>query len=137
RIDPTRGTLTDSVQNMELTSSQGPADEPIMRVRIASDENLDGQYYLIQRQVVRTVERMDGVSRIELEGVEPHELAVALDLAAARGHGIALADVGAAVRQTQRGRSLGTLRRDTHDTGVRSPGAPAEAEHFAALPLER
>ncbi|HLT37554.1 MAG TPA: efflux RND transporter permease subunit [Enhygromyxa sp.] len=137
RIDRTRGTLPDSVQNIELTSSQGPADEPIMRVRIASDENLDGQYYLIQRQVVRTVERIDGVSRIELEGVEPHELEVALDLDAARGHGIALADVGAAVRQTQRGRSLGTLRRDTHDTGVRSPGAPAEAEHFAALPLER
>lgn len=137
RIDRARGTLPDSVQNIELTSSQGPADEPVMRVRIASDEDLDDQYYLIQRQVVRAVERIDGVARVELEGVEPHELEVALDLDAARSHGIALADVGAAVRQTQRGRSLGTLRRQTQDVGVRSPGAPAEAEHFAALPIKR
>src|SRR5690606_15823538 len=137
RLDRTRGTLPSSVQNIELTSSQGPADEPIMRVRIASDKNLDGEYYLIQRQVVRAIERIDGVASVELEGVEPHELEVALDLDAARSHGIALGDVGNAVRQSQRGRSLGTLRRDTRDTGVRSPGAPAEAEHFAALPIER
>lgn len=137
RLDRTRGTLPDSVQNIELNSSQGPADEPIMRVRIASDKNLDGEYYLIQRQVVRAIERIDGVSRVELEGVEPHELEVALDLDAARSHGIALAEVGDAVRQSQRGRSLGTLRREIRDTGVRSPGAPADAEYFAALPLER
>jgi HAE1 family hydrophobic/amphiphilic exporter-1 len=69
--------------------------------------------------------------------VEPHEIEVALDLEAARGQGIALGDVGTAVRQTQRGRSLGTLRRSSRDTGLRSPGAPAEAGHFAALPVER
>jgi hydrophobic/amphiphilic exporter-1 (mainly G- bacteria), HAE1 family len=137
RIDRTRGELPTSVQNIELTSSSGAADEPVMRVRIASDKNLDGEYYLIQRQVVRAIERIDGVARVELEGVEPHELEVALDLDAARSHGIALAEVGDVVRQTQRGRSLGTLRRQTRDTGVRSPGAPAEAEHFAALPLQR
>ncbi|MFO7565577.1 MAG: efflux RND transporter permease subunit, partial [Enhygromyxa sp.] len=74
RLDRTRGTLPSSVQNIELTSSQGTADEPIMRVRIASDKNLDGEYYLIQRQVVRAIERIDGVSSVELEGVEPHEL---------------------------------------------------------------
>jgi len=137
RIDRTRALLPSSVQNIELVSTQGTADEPIMRVRIASDKNLDGEYYLIQRQVVRAIERIDGVASVELEGVEPHELEVALDLDAARSHGIALGDVGNAVRQSQRGRSLGTLRRDTRDTGVRSPGAPAEAEHFAALPIER
>jgi HAE1 family hydrophobic/amphiphilic exporter-1 len=137
RIDRARSTLPDSVQSIELTSSQGPADEPIMRVRIASDKDLDGEYYLIERRVVRAIERIDGVSSVELEGVEPHELEVALDLDAARSHGIALGDVGGAVRQTQRGRSLGTLRRSSRDAGLRSPGAPAEAGHFAALPVER
>jgi HAE1 family hydrophobic/amphiphilic exporter-1 len=137
RLDRTRPLLPESVQTIELTSSQGPADEPIMRVRIASDKALDGDYYLIQRRVVRAIERIDGVSSVELEGVEPHEIEVALDLDAARGQGIALGDVNAVVRQTQRGRSLGTLRRSSRDTGLRSPGAPAEASHFAALPVER
>ncbi|WP_146658331.1 efflux RND transporter permease subunit [Enhygromyxa salina] len=137
RIDRARASLPDTIQTIELSSSQGSADEPIMRVRIASDKELDGEYYLIERRVVRAIERIEGVASIELEGVEPHELEVALDLDAARSQGIALGDVGDAVRQTQRGRSLGSLRRSSHDTGLRSPGAPAEAEHFAALPIER
>src|SRR5690606_9631441 len=62
RIDRTRALLPSSVQNIELVSTQGTADEPIMRVRIASDKNLDGEYYLIQRQVVRAIERIDGVA---------------------------------------------------------------------------
>jgi HAE1 family hydrophobic/amphiphilic exporter-1 len=137
RIDRARASLPDTIQTIELSSSQGPADEPIMRVRIASDKPLDGEYYLIERRVVRAIERIEGVSSIELEGVEPHELEIALDLDAARSQGIALGDVGDAVRQTQRGRSLGSLRRSSHDTGLRSPGAPAQASHFAALPVER
>ena len=137
RLDRVRPALPDSVQNIDLVSSQGPADEPVMRVRIASDEHLDGEYYLIESRIVRAIERIDGVSRVELEGVEPHELEVALDLDAARAQGIALGDVGTAVRQAQRGRSLGTLRRPTRDTGIRSPSAPADPEYFGALPVQR
>ncbi|MFV8749953.1 efflux RND transporter permease subunit [Nannocystaceae bacterium ST9] len=137
RLDRARANLPADVQSIELVSSQGSADEPIMRVRIAGDDELDSQYYLIQQRVIRAIERIDGVARVEMEGLEPPELEVALDLDAARSHGIALADVNTAVRSAQRGRSLGTLRRTDTDTGVRSPGPPAEPEHFAALPVER
>ena len=136
RLDRARGSLPADVQNIELVS-QGAADEPIMRVRIAGDDQLDDQYYLIQQRVIRAIERIDGVARVEMEGIEPPELEVALDLDAARSSGIALGDVNSAVRSAQRGRSLGTLRRADVDTGVRSPGPPAEPEHFAALPVER
>jgi HAE1 family hydrophobic/amphiphilic exporter-1 len=137
RLDRARPTLPSDVQNIELVSSQGSADEPIMRVRIAGDDTLDDQYYLIQQRVIRPIERIDGVARVEMEGLEPPELEVALDLDAARSNGIALGDVNAAVRTAQRGRSLGTLRRSDLDTGVRSPGPPAEPEAFAVLPVER
>jgi HAE1 family hydrophobic/amphiphilic exporter-1 len=137
RLDRARGELPADVQNIELVSSQGSADEPIMRVRIAGDDELDSQYYLIQQRVIRAIERIDGVARVEMEGLEPPELEVALDLDAARSQGIALADVDTAVRSAQRGRSLGTLRRDDLDTGVRSPGPPAQPDYFATLPVER
>lgn len=137
RLDRARSSLPADVQNIELVSSQGSADEPIMRVRIAGDEQLDDQYYLIQQRVIRAIERIDGVARVEMEGLEPPELEVALDLDAARSHGIALSEVNTAVRSAQRGRSLGTLRRSDLDTGVRSPGPSAEPESFATLPVER
>lgn len=137
RLDRARPDLPSDVQNIEIVSSQGSADEPIMRVRIAGDDTLDDQYYLIQQRVIRPIERIDGVARVEMEGLEPPELEVALDLDAARSNGIALGDVDAAVRTAQRGRSLGTLRRSDLDTGVRSPGPPAEPSAFATLPVER
>ncbi len=137
RIDRTRGQLPDLVQNISLTSSNGSADEPVMRVRIASDKSLSSEYELIQRRVVRAIERIEGVARVEVDGVEPQELEIAVDLDAARRYGVDLGELGATVRQNQRGRSLGTLRRSSHDTGVRSPSAPPRVEHFANLPLRR
>ena len=137
RIDRVRAELPDDVENIELVSSQGAADEPVMRVRIASDKRLDDEYYLIDSRVVRAIERIEGVARVELEGVEPHELEIGVDLDAARGHGIELQTIGDAVRQSRLGRSLGTLRRSDRDAGVRSPGTPAEPERYGAIPLLR
>lgn len=137
RIDRTRADLPDLVENIDLTSHAGATDEPVMRVRIASDEPLASEYELIQRSVVRAIERIDGVARVELDGVEPRELEVAVDLDAARGQGVDVGEISDAVRQSQRGRSLGTLRRTSRDTGIRSPGAAARSEDFSALPVER
>ncbi|EDM78501.1 acriflavin resistance protein [Plesiocystis pacifica SIR-1] len=137
RVDRTRPDLPDTIQNIDLSSSSGAADEPVMQLRIASNEPLDGAYELIDRRVVRAIERIEGVARVELDGVEPRELEVAVDLDAARGYGVDLDQVGGVVRQSQRGRSLGTLRRSSRDAGVRSPGAPPKAEYFADLPVAR
>nr|WP_172302947.1 efflux RND transporter permease subunit [Pseudenhygromyxa sp. WMMC2535] len=137
RIDRARGDLPEIVQNIDMSSSSGAADEPIMQVRIASDEDLDGSYDLLQRRVMRPIERIEGVARVELDGVEANELEIALDLDAAKGYGVDLAELSNVIRQAQRGRSLGTLNRSARDVGVRSPSAPPQAEHFASLPVSR
>ena len=137
RLDRVRPVLPDFVQRLEVSSSAGPADQPVMRIQVASDKDLAQEYYLIEERIVRNIERVPGVSRVELSGVEPHELEVAVDLEAADRGGIPVSRVGDAVRSAHRARSLGLLRGNRDNSGVRSPAVPARPDRFSELPLER
>jgi HAE1 family hydrophobic/amphiphilic exporter-1 len=87
--------------------------------------------------IVRPIERIPGVSRVELEGATPRELEVALDLEAVQRAGADLGQISAVLRGARQGRSLGVLRQDDVNPGVRSPAVPADPEAFAALPIPR
>ena len=137
RLDRLKPDLPDLVQRISVSSSRGSADEPIATIRIASERDLGEDYYLLEDAVVRPLERIDGVSRVELAGVEPHELDVAVDLQAAREGGVSLAGIGESVRAARQGRSLGLTRGPGRDAGLRAPALEADPEHYAALPLPR
>lgn len=136
RIDRIRGQLPDSITRVRM-DSWGRSDDAVVKLRLASESDLTRSYELIERYVVRPIERIPGVSRVDLEGVEPRELEVALDLEALRRAGVAAEAVGAAVRQARQGRSLGVLRQEDTSPGVRAPAVEADPEAFAALPVGR
>ena len=94
RMDRIRPELPETLTRIEIDSS-GDADEPIMELRVASERELSSQYELIQQHIVRPLDRIPGVSRIEFNGVGQNEFEVALDLESASRAGIALEDVGA------------------------------------------
>ncbi|WP_272088374.1 efflux RND transporter permease subunit [Nannocystis bainbridge] len=136
RFDRIRGTLPDAITRVTL-DSWGRSDDAVVKLRLASDSDLTRSYDLIERYVVRPIERIPGVSRVELEGVEPRELEVALDLEALRRAGVSAQAVSTAVREARQGRSLGVLREDATQPGVRAPPIDADPQAFAALPVAR
>ncbi|PCC66951.1 Multidrug efflux pump subunit AcrB [Nannocystis exedens] len=136
RFDRIRGTLPDAITRVTL-DSWGRSDDAVVKLRLASDSDLTRSYDLIERHVVRPIERIPGVSRVELEGVEPRELEVALDLEALRRAGVSAQAVSTAVREARQGRSLGVLREDATQPGVRAPPVDADPQAFAALPVAR
>ena len=137
RIDRAQPDLPDFVERVSISSSRGMADEAITTVRISSNRPLAQEYYLIEKSIVRPLERIEGVSRVELSGVEPHELEVAVNLQAAREGGVELSGISQAVRGARSGRSMGALRGGTRDAGVRAPAVDAQPESYEALPLRR
>ena len=136
RIDRVRGELPAFVQNIEI-SSYSNADDPVMEVRISSGTDLSGDYYLIEERIVRTLERIDGVASVELDGVAPQELEIAVDLGGVARAGVSLAEIGSTVRDARQGRSMGLVRQPVQEAGVRAPSEIASAERFAALPVRR
>lgn len=55
------------------------ADQPVLQLRISSDRDLSDSYDLLERLLKRPIERLEGVSRVELHGVDPHEIRILLD----------------------------------------------------------
>lgn len=136
RIDRMEDDLPDFVNGVEISSSAGAVDDPIMVVRIASDEDLRAAYYLIRERISAPLERVDGVARVELNGVEPHELEIGVDPLAVQQNGVELQSIAGVVRSAQRGKSMGIVR-GPQDISIRSdPTLPTE-EGYGALEVPR
>jgi hydrophobic/amphiphilic exporter-1 (mainly G- bacteria), HAE1 family len=137
RIERVRPVLPEFVQRVELGTQGDDADDPVMEVLVASGTDLSQDYYLVEEKIVRTLERVPGVARVQLQGVMPHELEIAVDVEDVDRAGVSLEDLSAAVRQARQGRSLGVLRPGDTDAGIRAPARPADPRAFAELPLRR
>jgi len=89
KVDGIRHLLPDDIRRvLVFTGSLG--DQPVLQLRISSDRDLSDSYDLLDRLLKRRLERIDGVSRVDLHGVDPREIRILLnaDLIAAYGIGV-------------------------------------------------
>lgn len=87
RIDAVRDNLPDDVERIQVfTGSLG--DQPILVLRISSDRDLSDAYQMLDHTVKRRLERLEGVSRVELQGVDPREIRILLDVDRVAAHGV-------------------------------------------------
>jgi len=78
KIDSIRSQLPAAADRV-LMFSFSASDEPVTVIRIASDQDLTDQYETLEKYLKRPIERLDGVARVELQGVQPRELRVLVD----------------------------------------------------------
>jgi hydrophobic/amphiphilic exporter-1 (mainly G- bacteria), HAE1 family len=78
KIDSIRSQLPAAADRV-LMFAFSASDEPVIVIRIASDQDLTDQYDTLEKYLKRPIERLDGVARVELEGVQPRELRVLVD----------------------------------------------------------
>ena len=87
KVDSIRHELPDDVERIVMfTGSFG--DQPILNLRISSERDLSDSYDLLDRLLKRRIERVDGVSRVELYGVDPREIRILLNADRIAAHGI-------------------------------------------------
>jgi HAE1 family hydrophobic/amphiphilic exporter-1 len=106
------------------------SDMPILQVRISSDRDLSGAYELLNRKVKRRLERIEGISKVDLYGVAPREVRIDLRADRVTAHRVDLAALATRLRES--GASI-TAGRVT-DAGRRYTVRPAtELTTLAAL----
>ncbi|HET6564432.1 MAG TPA: efflux RND transporter permease subunit, partial [Xanthomonadales bacterium] len=90
-------------------------DQPVLTLRISSERDLSNSYDMLMRRLVRPLERIPGVARVDFQGIEPRE--VRIDLVADRviSHSIDLADLERRLRAVNFSDSAGLIR----DSGMR------------------
>ncbi|WP_363796857.1 efflux RND transporter permease subunit [Lysobacter firmicutimachus] len=89
RIDAIRSDLPDDLQRYFVLKFS-TTDQPFLRVRLASDHDLSGSYELIDREFKRRIERLPGVAKVEISGVSPNEVEIAIAPDRLTAHNISL-----------------------------------------------
>ncbi|MBY6188433.1 efflux RND transporter permease subunit [Marinobacter hydrocarbonoclasticus] len=78
RVDSVRHLLPSDVERVLLWQFS-TADMPILTLRLSSARDLSGAWDLLDKQLKRPIERLTGVSKVTLYGVQPQEIQIRLD----------------------------------------------------------
>lgn len=87
QIDLIRKDLPSDVRQIFIRKEE-PGNESMMNIRITGDRDLEGAYDVLNQYLVKPVQRIPGVARVELQGIEPLEISIKLDNDRMRRYGI-------------------------------------------------
>lgn len=79
KLDGIRHLLPEDVERFYVHKFN-MADQEILALRLSSKRNLSNAYDMLNRNLKRRMERLEGVSRVELYGVEKKEIRIQLDV---------------------------------------------------------
>ena len=87
KLDSVRSQLPKTADRMWMWMAS-TADSPMLTVRFSADQDLSSQYDLLDRYFKKPIERLDGVARVELAGVEAREVRILVDPGRLAAHGV-------------------------------------------------
>ncbi|MDR6840627.1 efflux RND transporter permease subunit [Pseudoxanthomonas sacheonensis] len=108
RIDAIRADLPDDLQRY-LVLRFSTTDQPVLRVRLASDMDLAGSYDMIDREFKRRIERIPGVARVDISGAQANEVEIAINQDRLTAHNLGLNDLTTRLQSVNFSVSAGTI----------------------------
>jgi len=108
KIDGVREQLPDDIQRINIFKFS-TADSPVLTLRVSSNRDLSDAYDLLDRNVKRPLERLDGVSRVQLYGVDPKEVRIDLLPDRITAHRVNLGELAETLRQANFSVSAGLI----------------------------
>ncbi|AKS40834.1 efflux RND transporter permease subunit [Wenzhouxiangella marina] len=108
KIDGIRHLLPDDLERVFVRRFTNNS-QPAMGLRIGSTRDLSDAYELLDRNVRRRLERLDGVARVSLDGLEPRAVRVQLLADRVAAHQIDLNELSARLRAANFSMSAGYL----------------------------
>jgi HAE1 family hydrophobic/amphiphilic exporter-1 len=135
KVDGIRHELPDDVRRVFIfTGSLG--DQPVLQLRISSDHDLGDSYELLDRLLKRRIERIEGVSRVELQGVDPKEIRILIDADRMSAHGINIDQLKQLLERSNFAVSAGRITDNGQRFSVRPRGEFASVEEIRNLVLD-
>lgn len=113
----------------------GIAGGSILQGRIAAARDLSGQWELLERRLKRPLERVRGVARVHLYGVEAPQVRIDLDLPSLERHGVEAGRVLAEVEAGNVDLDLGGVEDGVLRHDVRLAGRFVDVEALRGLAL--
>ena len=132
KLDGVRDQFPSDVERI-FVGQFSTSDEPILEMRISSERNLSGAYELLDRKLKRPIERVEGVSKVELHGVNPREIRIELIADRVAAHRVDLGRMVAALQRANFSVTAGRITDGNRRYVVRPSGELTEAEQVENL----
>jgi len=135
KIEEVRPTLPTAVENVFIFSAS-TSDIPVVEARVAAPGvDLSRNYDLLEQRVKRPIQRLAGVARVTLEGVEPKEVRIHLRLDKVNEYKIDIAALINSLQQANRNLSLGRIDRHGTTYHMRSLAGIEDYSALDAFPV--
>ena len=116
KIDQIRGELPSDIEHMQLFTFN-TNDIPILEGRIsAAGTDLSGNYDLIERSIINPLKRIEGVGSVNIDGVEPKEIDIYLQIDKLKSHQVDVDGLFAMLQSANLARPEGRSRRTDSGT---------------------
>jgi HAE1 family hydrophobic/amphiphilic exporter-1 len=139
KLDRVRRDLPDDINTITVSNNWDAreADMPIIEGRLASKRDLSESYDLLDRKIVKPLERIPGVAQVRLDGVNPREVRINLRIADLESHGVDIRDVNRLVSTSNFDQSLGRIVEGDTQFALRTVGtfgSPEEVQNLVLRP---
>ncbi|MEM9533810.1 MAG: efflux RND transporter permease subunit [Pseudomonadota bacterium] len=108
RLDAIRDELPADLRRINVFKFN-TSDEAMLTLRISSNRDLSESYDMLTRNLVRPLERLPGVARVELQGVEPKEIRIELSADRVDALGIDLVQLNQQLQRANFAASAGLI----------------------------
>jgi len=134
KVDSIRHLLPADIRRIFIfTGSLG--DQPVLQLRISSERDLSGSYDLLDRLLKRRLERIEGVSRVELHGVDPREIRILMQPDRLVAHGVDIASLRDLLQGSNFAVSAGQITASGQRLSVRPRGEFVSVEQIRNLAI--
>ena len=136
-VDRARPELPETIGHISIRGDTDGGSAQVLAGRISAERNLSESWDLLDRRIGRPLERIKGVARVDLYGVEQQQVRIDLDLDALRRHGIDAGEVLSTVNAANQDVDAGVIRGDVVRYEVRTVTRFQSADEIAALRVGR
>ena len=138
KIDGIRNQLPNDVRRV-LVRKFATTDDPMLTLRISSQQDLATSFELLERTVKRRLERIDGVAQVSLDGANAREVRILLIADRIAAHSVDLNDLRARLQRANFSLSAGYITDDGSGQRIRvSPlGEFRSIDEIRRLPINR
>ncbi|PIE90578.1 MAG: hypothetical protein CR997_05675 [Acidobacteria bacterium] len=137
RLDRMKDELPEDMERITISSNWDASisGEAILEGRISSGRDLSKDYELLKRKIMKPIERIPGVASVQLDGVNPREIKINLDLHAIKRHQMDIRNVLTALNGNNLDQSLGVVRTAEYRFALRTKGSFSTLEELEELPI--
>lgn len=137
KLDRVRRELPEDIGDITVGPSWNAreVESPILEGRLSSPRDLSASYDLLDRKIVRPLQRIPGVAQVRLDGVQPKQMRINLRVEDLEHHGIGVRDVEQFLRTSNFDQSLGKITANSRRFTLRTVGAFTSLEQIKGLVL--